>query len=131
MKEENIRVYEIIPGENKGVEKVIENTLENLQGEVGGLIDCPYISEDLSKEKIDMIINDEGKINGLKPNLVLSSEDKIIDIVFGPVIFASYDDEGNFSSLSENQVKFIKDRIRFDAWKTTSGERMAGLKVIS
>ena len=44
----------------------IEHNLSTLQNYVGGLIDIVEIEED-----VDIIINDEGKLLGLSPNLVL------------------------------------------------------------
>lgn len=44
----------------------IENSLEAEQAFVGGLIDVYSITDDL-----DVVFNDEGLINGLKPRVVI------------------------------------------------------------
>lgn len=44
----------------------IENNLSTLQKYVGGLIDIVELEDD-----VDIIINDEGKLLSLSPNLVL------------------------------------------------------------
>ena len=47
----------------------IENTLEAEQAFVGGLIDVYALTDDL-----DIVLNDEGLINGLEPRAVVLGE---------------------------------------------------------
>lgn len=56
------------------VEKEIPNTLDALQEEVGGLIECVYL---------DDVVNEEGKLIGMEPNRRLGSniEPYLIKIV--------------------------------------------------
>lgn len=100
----------------KLTEKEIDDTLEALQEEVGGWIDIPYLSEELNKVGIDVIINDEGKLIGLDPELVLFYENEIADIVCGNILFASHDEEGNTVGLSEEQKLHIMKNLYVGNW---------------
>ena len=100
----------------KLIEKEIDDTLEALQEEVGGWIDIPYLSEELNKLGIDVIINDEGKLIGLDPELILFYENEIADIVCGNILFASHDEEGNTVGLSEEQKLYIMKNLYVGNW---------------
>lgn len=98
-------------------EKEIENTLENLQKIVGGWIEIPYISHRFAEEVIDVIINEEGKMIGLEPQIAVVRKDdnKILDLVMGNCIFASHDEEGNTVELTDKQIKIIKEELKYEA----------------
>ena len=70
-------------------EKEIDNSLKALQNEVGGYIEIPSFSRKLSENNIDMIINEEGKVNRLQPQLAIYQDNKIIDVICGNIIFTS------------------------------------------
>ena len=81
----------------------IEHNLSTLQNYVGGLIDIVEIEED-----VDIIINDEGKLLGLSPNLVLY---EFRDIIVGDFLVVGQKN-GETISLSEEKIeKYMK---RFD-----------------
>ena len=81
----------------------IEHNLSTLQNYVGGLIDIVEIEED-----VVIIINDEGKLLGLSPNLVLY---EFRDIIVGDFLFVGQKN-GETISLSEEKIeKYMK---RFD-----------------
>ena len=95
-------------------EKEIENTLEALQKEVNGYIEIPYLSEIFYRNKIDMIINDEGKfIDGMKREIAVlrRNSSELLDIVFGNCVFTSHDDEGDTIGLNEEQIKIVKKEL--------------------
>lgn len=88
----------------------IPNTLDAIQEIVGGYIEIPYISNDLYKNGIDVIINDEGKlIDGMNKEIAIveKSTGKVLDIIFGNCIFASHDEEGETVGLTEDQMDVI------------------------
>ena len=98
-------------------EKEIENTLEELQKIVGGYIEIPYLSREFNENKINIIINEEGKfIDGLKPEIAVIKKEtnNILDIVYGNCIFASHDHEGNTIELNEEQKQIVKDKLKTD-----------------
>ena len=94
--------------------KEIKNVLRDLQEIVGGYIEVPYLSRVFNENKIDIIINDEGKyIDGLKPEIaVIGGEtNAILDIVYGNCIFASHDVEGNTIELNKEQIKIVEKEL--------------------
>ena len=108
-----MKVLVLSNGELK--EKEIQNTLEDLQRIVGGYIEIPFLSRDFNENKIDTIINEEGKyIDGLNPEIAVIKKDTntILDIVYGNCIFASHDHEGNTVELNEEQKQVVKDKLK-------------------
>lgn len=87
------------------------NTLDALQEQVGGLIEIPHIVKAFNDLDIDMVINEEGKLLGLEPTLAILRGHKIVEIICGPVLFVSHDDEGNTVSLNNNQSKYLMETV--------------------
>ena len=77
--------------------KTISGELKSLQKEVGGLIDATYPFED----RVAVVLNDEGKLNGLMPNRGLYNNDgNLYDIIAGTFLVVGLAEE-SFCSLSE------------------------------
>lgn len=98
-------------------EREIKNTLEGLQEIVGGYIEIPFLSRVFNENKIDVIINEEGKfIEGLEPEIVVMDRatQRILDVVYGNCVFASHDYEGNTIALNEEQKNIVKSRLSID-----------------
>ncbi len=104
MLEEKIKCLLVKPYElPKEIE--IDNTLEAKQKLVGGWIEQAFIPKD---ESIVLICNEEGKINGMKPNRDIGH-----DIIFGPFLIVGNDYEnGGYKSLTSEQI--LNYKIRFD-----------------
>lgn len=81
----------------------IENTLESLQTVVGGLVEYVNLEED-----IDLICNEEGKINHLEYNRAI-----IHDIICGTFIIAGHNN-GDTISLSEEKLKYYADYFKLE-----------------
>lgn len=97
--------------------KEIKNTLEELQGIVGGYIEFPFISKVFRKNIIDTIINEEGKfIDGLKPEIALIDREKqmVLDVIYGNCIFASHDEEGNTIGLTDKQIEVVMEELELE-----------------
>lgn len=110
-----MKVLVLSGGELK--EKEINNTLEELQKIVGGYIEIPFLSRVFNENKINIIINEEGKlIEGLEPEIAIidGATQRVLDIVYGNCIFASHDYEGNTIELNEEQKKIVKDTLKTD-----------------
>lgn len=108
-----MKVFVLSGGELK--EKEIKNTLDELQKIVGGYIEIPFLSRDFNENKIDTIINEEGKfIDGLEPEIAVIKDGKILDIIYGNCIFASHDQEGNTIELNEEQKKIVEEELKTD-----------------
>ena len=104
---------------NKGTfeEREINNTLEGLQEIVGGYIEVPFLTPVFNDNKIDVIINEEGKlIEGLEPEIAIIKKDTntILDIVYGNCAFASHNEEGDTIELNEEQKSIVKDKLKTD-----------------
>ncbi|MFL6413705.1 MAG: DUF3846 domain-containing protein [Nitrososphaeraceae archaeon] len=103
MKEKQITVILVEPN-GLPVVKVIENELSVLQGLVGGYIEC------IRQDGYDIIINEEGKLEGLELNFLIYDG---LDYVAGNAIFAGVDyDEGEFKSLTAEQIAVIYRNFR-------------------
>ena len=71
-------------------------------------IDIPYVSNELYKRKIDMVIDDEGKLVGKNPTAVIvDKDDKILDVVVGNIAFCSTNDEGQSNGFKSEQIEYI------------------------
>lgn len=89
--------------------KEIDGSLEGMQKIVGGLIElyCPF--ED---EAVGIVLNEEGKLLGLDQNRMVMIDHRIVDILCGPAFIVSLDSEdGDFTSLSDEQIKRLMPRI--------------------
>lgn len=75
----------------------IEHQLENLQQIVGGLIEFVEL-----EHNVDLICNEEGKLNNLKFNRVLTN-----DVICGTFFIAGHH-KGETISLSKKQIKKYK-----------------------
>lgn len=89
------------------VPKVIEikNDLKSLQTAVAGNIEVAYPFID----DIALIMNDEGKFNGMPLNRALYTPDgELYDIVAGKFLVVGLTEE-NFCSLSDSQIKTYQE----------------------
>ncbi len=53
----------------------------------------------------DVIVNEEGKINGSAPNRFLLHDGKLVDILFGNILLTDSDQDGNTVSLSKDKLE--------------------------
>lgn len=83
------------PGEDPEM-KEIENTLEALQHEVGGYIECVMLCRG-----IICVINEESRLRGMEPNTLG---------LVGPVVFVG-DAGDEFRALTEDEAEFLMHRV--------------------
>ena len=102
-----VKVY-AFKDDQQGIIK-IENSLEAEQAFVGGLIDVYSITDDL-----DIVFNDEGLINGLKPRAVILGENvnrggirELKEIIHGDCFICRHDYDGDFVSIKNSSMEFI------------------------
>ena len=98
-------------------EREIKNSLEDLQQIVGGYIEIPFLTPVFNDNKINIIINEEGKfIEGLEPEIAVIKREtnNILDIVYGNCVFSSHDHEGNTIELNEEQKQIVKSALKSD-----------------
>ena len=85
-------------------------TLEDMQEMVDGLIECIHVGG-----KVDLWINDMGKLLDLPLNFVLTDEDgNLLDTIQGDVFFASSDDCGELVGLSDAEIVWITNKLSCD-----------------
>ena len=107
-----VKVY-AFKDDQQGIIK-IENSLEAEQAFVGGLIDVYSITDDL-----DIVFNDEGLINGLKPRAVILGENvnrggirELKEIIHGDCFICRHDYDGDFVSIKDGDVKTIRHFVK-------------------
>jgi len=94
-----LKVVLVEPGK-PATSKELPNRLEVLQQEVGGWIEAVYLPDD----DACMIVNEEGKLLGMKPNILLKNSDgTAYDVLCGNVLIVGID-EDDFCGLSEDQT---------------------------
>lgn len=107
LRDEGITVLYVEPGREARVE-TIGTSLQDLQTAVGGYIETYYPFDDSSV----LVCNDEGKLNGMKPNRGIYDErGELMDIIFGPFFVCDASGE-NFSSLTDAQIDKYMDKFR-------------------
>ena len=88
--------------------KTISGDLKSLQKEVGGLIDETYPFED----RVAIVLNDQGKLNGLMPNRGLYNNDgNLYDIIAGTFLVVGLGEE-NFCSLDEEMAAKYMEKYK-------------------
>ncbi|MCQ4922256.1 DUF3846 domain-containing protein [Tissierella carlieri] len=92
--EEKIRILKIEP-QKLPYEKIIDNDLEGIQGEVEGLFECIYLDDNCI-----LVCNEEGKLNGMELNRRVGN-----DIIAGPFFIVGDSMDGEFISLTDDQVE--------------------------
>ena len=100
MKENMITVLKIEVGEPPKI-KEIPNELSGLQHEVSGLIECVYLDDGSIA-----VCNEEGKLNGMEPNRRLGA-----DIICGPFFICGDSLDGDFASLSDEQIQKYSEKF--------------------
>lgn len=95
-KEKKIKILVVEP-KKEPYEKIIDNTLEEKQKIVGGLIEFVEL-----EETVDLICNDEGKMNNLEMNRIITN-----DIICGTFIICGQKD-GDSISLTDEEIEKYK-----------------------
>ena len=89
-------------------------TCEELHNAIGGYFEHINFNENFIKNHIDIWVDEEGKLKDLKPSIALINQgNQIVDVLAGDVIFTSTDGLGNTLSLYDNQIKIIKEEIKY------------------
>ena len=104
-----IRVLMIEPGKPPEMRE-ISDTLESMQEAVGGWIE-EYMPFD---DDVALVVNEEGKINGLPLNRAIRGEDgSLQDIIAGPFFICSAPVESeSYQSLTPEMEKKYREKFR-------------------
>ena len=106
MKESMIRVLKVAPGEKPEI-VTLENELSALQRAVSigtdyvGLIEIIQVSKEVC-----ILCNEEGKLNGLKPNRRIGN-----DILCGVFYLTGQTKDGDLASLPESAMQMCMKRF--------------------
>lgn len=96
-----MKIVYVNPNE-KPYELEINKKLEQYQQLVGGYIECVYPYDDNAV----MVCNDEGKLDRLPLNRgIYNDTGKLIDVIAGSFFIVGDDGEGDFCSLTDEQIK--------------------------
>ncbi len=110
MKEKRIKIFAMRCEEGKvykGRIEEIENSLEAKQRFVDGHIQVVGLTDE-----IDLVLNDEGKLDSLPLNRVwLGKDGNILDILVGNILACRFDSEGDFTSILESDIPVILERL--------------------
>lgn len=120
-----MKIKSLVLSNGELLEKEINNTLETLQEIVGGYIEVPLISREFRNQKIDVIINSDGKfIEGLRPEIAIVNKEtkEVLDVVYGNCIFASHNNEGDTIALNNKQIAVIREALKVSAVLKDNGE---------
>ena len=93
--------------ENEAGIMEIENSLEAEQKFVGGLIEVVSITPEL-----DLVVNDEGKLNNMKPVAAWKDGEKVLDLICGNCFVCRWNEEGEFVSIDDSDVDIIKEKLK-------------------
>ncbi len=88
------------------VPEVIEyaSGYRNLQKLVNGTFEMPSFFDD-----VDIIVNDEGKLNGSLPNKFVLFDGELVDVIYGNILISDSDSNGKAISLTDDKIrKYLK-----------------------
>lgn len=109
-------------GENPEIVEVEKITLGYMQKQVKGFIEIPYLSDALNARRIDIVINEEGKLEGMEPNMLLLGDGfDVIDVIVGDILFVAHDGEGGTIGLSDEQIKDLNNIFKHNQVLTNMG----------
>lgn len=98
----------VVEPEHKPKVREINDSLKEMQGIVGGLIQPIYLDD-----SVVLICNDEGKLINLPANRGLRDENgQMCDIIFGTFFLCGAPaDSDHFTSLTSEQIERYKERF--------------------
>lgn len=115
-------------GQKPEILEVEEVNLSIMQKVVGGHIEMFEINN--GKEYFDVILNEEGKLSGMKPNLKIIHNNQVVDIIVGDIMVAKSNEEGESLGLNDKDIESVKEILeKMDI--TDEYERLRYAAVIS
>ena len=120
-KKEKIKGLLVKRGEKPIVIEIdAENRYDTISDLLGGLIDRIEVYN--PNGITDIIFNDESKVNGSKPNRLITSKqvrgtgsNTLYDIVYGDFLMLCVDDEGGYISLTDSEIERWSKEFDFTA----------------
>lgn len=89
---------------------------EEMRKAVDGYIEHVTVNRAINKANIDMWRNEEGKLDGLKPSVMVvekaaNGEIEMVELLAGNILFTTRYEEKNSGFLSDEQIKFVKEQF--------------------
>lgn len=91
-----------------------EVTLEQAQELVGGYIERAPFSIELDRFSVDMLCDEDGKLKGLEPSLVVVADERPLDVVCGNIVFVGRTDD-EWTLLTEEQADIVMSHFALDS----------------
>ena len=85
----------------------VENTLEGEQKFVGGYIEVLGLTENL-----DLVCNEEGKLNHLGATAAWIEEDKVLEVICGDCFVCRFTEDGDFAPIVESDIEVIRNILK-------------------
>lgn len=109
------KVSESNVSDNWNYVEIEKDTLSQMQHLIDGYIDhVTWLFPELTKNGIDVWIDDEGLLKNRSPHVIVYDKNKndyVVSAIVGTILFARYDDEGETLGLSLNDIEYIKTYI--------------------
>lgn len=77
------------------------------QSMVEGYVEKMTVAKSKNGREIDLLMNEEGKNQGLATTVGLLAEGRLFDIVAGPIAFVAATRGGNWETLTEDEVEIV------------------------
>jgi hypothetical protein len=97
-----IKIVVVEPGKLP-YKKEIPDTLEAKQKIVGGWIEVVTMGETTNGNRLCIVCNEEGKLQGLEPNRLIRG----FDMMVGTFFLSSYDQMGNDTTLTDPDCELL------------------------
>lgn len=113
-KPEEIRVIQFVRENDRTVmkETTMKNELETFNKFVGGYMEVTGAVPDGGRkgEPLHLVVHEEGKLIPLEPTIGFAMGNKIIDYTAGNSVLLRSNEEGDFDSLTDEDVSYLKER---------------------
>lgn len=113
-KPEEIRVIQFVREKDRTVmkETTMKNELETFNEFIGGYIEVTGAVPDGGRkgELLHLVIHEEGKLIPLEPTIGFAMDNRIIDYTAGNAVLLRSNEEGDFDSLTDEDVSYLRGR---------------------
>lgn len=90
----------------------MKNELETFNEFIGGYIEVIGAVPDGGRrgEPLHLVMHEEGKLIPLEPSIGFAMDNRIIDYISGNAVLLRSNEEGDFDSLTDEDVSYLKRR---------------------
>lgn len=95
------------PGKDPEIVTNFDNSLKGYRKAVDGYIEAIPLPG--MEDQIDIVLNDEGKLRGLEPNIVIP---EYSDIVVGTIVVVGITSDFSWRSLTQDEIDYATDYLK-------------------